>query len=50
MTFYCAVSWNFGNDTARNAVNFGADNSSSSHVGNRKNNFFNIRFTSNFWN
>ena len=50
MTFYCAVSWSFGNDTARNAMNFGADNSSSSLVGNLKNNFFNIRFRSNFWN
>ena len=29
--------WNFGNDTARNVIIFGADNSSSCHTG--KNNF-----------
>ena len=27
-------SWNFGNDLARNVVNFGVDNSSSSHADN----------------
>ena len=30
--------WSFGNDTARNVITFGVDNSSSSHSGNRKNN------------
>ena len=29
--------WNFGNDSARNVVMFGVDNSSSSHTDNRKN-------------
>ena len=32
-------SWSFGNDFARNVVIFGADNISSSHTDNRKNNF-----------
>ena len=31
--------WSFGNDFARNVTIFGVDNSSSSHVDNRKNNF-----------
>ena len=31
--------WNLGNDSARNAVSFGNDNSSSSHTDNPKNNF-----------
>ena len=31
--------WNFGNVCARNIINFGIDNSSSSHTDNRKNNF-----------
>ena len=30
--------WDFGNDTARNAIIFDVDNSSSSHGDNRKNN------------
>ena len=30
--------WSFGNDTARNVITFGVDNSSSSHSGNSKNN------------
>ena len=32
-------TWNFGNDFARNIVNFGFDGRSSSHTDNRKNNF-----------
>ena len=32
-------SWSFDNGTARNVVIFGADNSSSSHIDNPKNNF-----------
>ena len=32
-------SWSFDNDTARNAIIFGVDNSSSSHADNRKNIF-----------
>ena len=32
-------SWSFDNDTARNVIIFGADNSSSSHADNCKNNF-----------
>ena len=32
-------SWSFSNGTARNVIIFGADNSSSSHVDNRKKNF-----------
>ena len=31
--------WNFGNDTARNVILFGVDNSSSFYVDNRKNIF-----------
>ena len=31
--------WSFGNGTARNVIIFGIDNSSSSNVGNLKNNF-----------
>ena len=31
--------WSFGNGTARNVIIFGVDNSSSSYVGNLKNNF-----------
>ena len=44
-----AASWSFGNDTARNAIIFGADNTSSSNVNNRKKKFL-IRFRSNLWN
>ena len=32
-------SWSFGNDFTRNVVIFSADNTSSSHTDNRKNNF-----------
>ena len=32
-------SWSFSNGTARNVIIFDADNSSSSHVDNRKKNF-----------
>ena len=31
--------WSFDNDTARNVLIFGVDNSSSSHIDNPKNNF-----------
>ena len=34
-----AASWSFGNDSARNVINFGVDNSSSSHIDNDKDNF-----------
>ena len=33
------ASWNFGNGFAKNTIIFGADNSSSSHADNCKNNF-----------
>ena len=39
ITFHSAGSWSFDDDFARNIVIFGADNSSSSHCDNRKNNF-----------
>ena len=39
ITFDRAGSWSFGNDSARNVMIFGVDNSSSSHSDNRKNNF-----------
>ena len=39
IAFNRAGSWRFGNELARNIANFGADNSSSSHAENRKNNF-----------
>ena len=42
-----AASWSFGNYTARNV--FGADNTSSSNVNNRKKNF-SIWIRSNLWN
>ena len=42
--------WSFDNGTAINVIIFGVDNSSSSHSDNRKNNFFNIRSKSNFYN
>ena len=32
-------SWSFGNDSTRNVIIFGIDNSSSSHNNNHKNNF-----------
>ena len=31
--------WSFGDDSARNVINFGVDNSSSSHIDNDKENF-----------
>ena len=37
--FNGAASWSFGNDSARNVINFGVDNSSSSHIDNNKDNF-----------
>ena len=40
ITFDSAGSWSFDNDSARNVVIFGVDNSSSSHAENWKNNFF----------
>ena len=39
ITFDSAGSWSFDNDTARDVIIFGVDNSSSSHADNRKNNF-----------
>ena len=39
MTFDNAGLWSFDNDSARNVIIFGVDNSSSSYTGNRKNNF-----------
>ena len=39
ITFNSAGSRCFDNDIARNVINFGVDNSSSSHADNRKNNF-----------
>ena len=39
ITFDSASSWSFDNDTARNVIIFGVDNSSSSHADNHKNNF-----------
>ena len=37
--FDSAGSWSFVKNTARNVKTVGVDNSSSSHVDNRKNNF-----------
>ena len=37
--FDSAASWNFDDDTARNAIIFGVDNNSSPNVENRKQNF-----------
>ena len=42
ITFDSAGSWSFGNDTTRNVIIFGVDNSSLSHSDNRKKKF-NIR-------
>ena len=39
ITFNSRDCWSFDNDNARNVIIFGVDNSSSSHVDNRKNNF-----------
>ena len=39
ITFDGAGSLAFDNDTVRNVINFGVDNSSLSHSDNRKNNF-----------
>ena len=39
ITYDSAGSWSFDNDIARNVINFGVDNSSSSHADNPKNNF-----------
>ena len=39
ITFDSAGSWSFDNDTARNVIIFGVDNSSSSHADNRKHKF-----------
>ena len=39
ITFDSTGSWSFNNDTARNVIIFGVDNSSSSHSDNHKNNF-----------
>ena len=37
MAFDRKDSWSFNDDTARNVIIFGVDNSSSSHTGNLKN-------------
>ena len=39
ITFDSAGWWGFDNDTVRNVINFGVDNSSSSYSDNSKNNF-----------
>ena len=39
ITFNSTDWWSFHNDTARNVITFGVDNSSSSHADNHKNNF-----------
>ena len=39
ITLVSASWWSFDNDTARNVIIFGVDNSSSSHSDNHKNNF-----------
>ena len=39
ITFDSAGFWSFDNDTARNVITFGVDNSSSSHSDNHKNDF-----------
>ena len=39
ITFYSVVSWSFDNDTVRNVITFGVDNSSWSHSENCKNDF-----------
>ena len=48
ITFNSTDWWSFGNDTTRNVIIFGVDDSLSSHVDNCINNFFSIRFRSNF--
>ena len=39
ITFDSASSWSFDNESAKNVIIFGVDNSSSSHADNRKNIF-----------
>ena len=39
ITFDNAGQWSFDNDTARNVISFGTDNSFSSHADDCKNNF-----------
>ena len=39
ITFNSESSWSFDNDIVRNVINFGFDNSLSSHADIRKNNF-----------
>ena len=41
--------WHFGNDYARNIIIFGADNSSSSHTDDLKNNFLRLGEGDIFW-
>ena len=41
--------WNFGNGYARNVIIFGADNSSSSHTDDLKNNFLSLGEGDFFW-
>ena len=43
ITFNSTDWWSFDNNTARNVIIFGVDNSSSSDVDNRKNNFLILR-------
>ena len=40
ITFDSASSWSFDNESAKNVIIFGVDNSSSSHADNRKDHFF----------
>ena len=50
ITFNNTDWWNFGNGNARNIIIFGVDNSSSSHVDNRKNNFLILGLGTDLWN
>ena len=42
ITFDNGGSWSFHSGTTKNVIIFGVDNSSSSHVDNRKNNFLTL--------
>ena len=48
ITFNSTDWWSFDNNTARNVIIFGVDNSSSSDVDNRKNNFLILRLDPTF--
>ena len=49
VTFDSADSWSINNDTTRNAIIFGVDNSSLSYADNRKNNFIVLGEGQTFW-